>query len=207
MASTPAVIRLGRPLSWNDERRCISAFAPGRVELLGNHTDYNEGVVLGAAIDRGLTVQRRSSRRQPSSRSHRPMLGRVEIDGARTASAGRTTAGPTTCSGWPASSRAGHSGCADFRLKSPAICRPGPASPARLRSKSRPRFFCSSFAGKSCRGSRSRRLASARSIASRACNRGCSTRSLRFSAKPITPFSSTAGRKKCARSRSRPGSR
>ena len=33
-----------------------SAYAPGRVELLGNHTDYNQGVVLGAAIDRGLTV-------------------------------------------------------------------------------------------------------------------------------------------------------
>jgi galactokinase len=35
----------------------IAAYAPGRVELLGNHTDYNEGVVLGAAIDRGLTVR------------------------------------------------------------------------------------------------------------------------------------------------------
>jgi galactokinase len=33
------------------------AYAPGRVELLGNHTDYNEGVVLGAAIDRGLSVK------------------------------------------------------------------------------------------------------------------------------------------------------
>ena len=32
------------------------AYAPGRVELLGNHTDYNEGVVLGAAIDRGLSI-------------------------------------------------------------------------------------------------------------------------------------------------------
>jgi galactokinase len=32
------------------------AHAPGRVELLGNHTDYNEGVVLAAAIDRGVTV-------------------------------------------------------------------------------------------------------------------------------------------------------
>jgi galactokinase len=29
---------------------------PGRVELLGNHTDYNEGLVLGAAIDRSLAV-------------------------------------------------------------------------------------------------------------------------------------------------------
>lgn len=34
----------------------VSAYAPGRVELLGNHTDYNQGVVLAAAIDRGLTV-------------------------------------------------------------------------------------------------------------------------------------------------------
>ncbi|HSH39435.1 MAG TPA: galactokinase family protein, partial [Chthoniobacterales bacterium] len=33
-----------------------SAYAPGRVELLGNHTDYNQGVVLAAAINRGLTV-------------------------------------------------------------------------------------------------------------------------------------------------------
>jgi len=28
-------------------------YAPGRVEVLGNHTDYNEGYVLSAAIDRG----------------------------------------------------------------------------------------------------------------------------------------------------------
>jgi galactokinase len=36
--------------------RTASAYAPGRVELLGNHTDYNQGVVLAAAIDRGITV-------------------------------------------------------------------------------------------------------------------------------------------------------
>jgi galactokinase len=35
----------------------VAAYAPGRVELLGNHTDYNEGLVLAAAIDRGLTVR------------------------------------------------------------------------------------------------------------------------------------------------------
>src|SRR5262249_56791359 len=34
----------------------VSACAPGRVELLGNHTDYNEGVVLGAAINRFICV-------------------------------------------------------------------------------------------------------------------------------------------------------
>ncbi len=30
-----------------------AAYAPGRVEILGNHTDYNEGFVLSAAIDTG----------------------------------------------------------------------------------------------------------------------------------------------------------
>lgn len=34
----------------------VWAYAPGRVELLGNHTDYNGGVVLAGAIDRGITV-------------------------------------------------------------------------------------------------------------------------------------------------------
>ncbi|NLB56485.1 MAG: galactokinase [Lentisphaerae bacterium] len=31
----------------------IAAYAPGRVEILGNHTDYNEGFVLSAAINMG----------------------------------------------------------------------------------------------------------------------------------------------------------
>ena len=35
----------------------FSARAPGRVELLGNHTDYNDGVVLSAAINYAVNVQ------------------------------------------------------------------------------------------------------------------------------------------------------
>jgi galactokinase len=31
----------------------VAAYAPGRVEVLGNHTDYNEGFVLSAAINYG----------------------------------------------------------------------------------------------------------------------------------------------------------
>lgn len=31
----------------------VAAYAPGRVEVLGNHTDYNEGFVLSAAINFG----------------------------------------------------------------------------------------------------------------------------------------------------------
>ncbi len=32
------------------------ARAPGRIEFIGNHTDYNGGTVLGAAIDRGVWI-------------------------------------------------------------------------------------------------------------------------------------------------------
>jgi galactokinase len=31
----------------------VAAYAPGRIEVLGNHTDYNEGFVLSAGIDLG----------------------------------------------------------------------------------------------------------------------------------------------------------
>src|SRR3954451_14664377 len=34
----------------------LIAYAPGRIEFIGNHTDYNGGTVLGAAIDRGVWV-------------------------------------------------------------------------------------------------------------------------------------------------------
>ncbi len=35
----------------------VTAFAPGRVEILGNHTDYNLGVVLSSAIHLGVTIR------------------------------------------------------------------------------------------------------------------------------------------------------
>src|SRR5688572_17897358 len=43
----------------------LVARAPGRVNLIGEHTDYNEGFVLPMAIDRGiwLAAEPRSDRR------------------------------------------------------------------------------------------------------------------------------------------------
>ncbi len=61
-------------------KETTSACAPGRVELLGNHTDYNEGVVLGAAINRFIRV---SGKKQTGSIQIRSdSFGEVKIDAA-----------------------------------------------------------------------------------------------------------------------------
>ena len=58
--------------------KAVSAFAPGRIEVLGNHTDYNGGLVLAAAIDRGLTVT--GTRRDDDLiRLSSDLLGGVEL--------------------------------------------------------------------------------------------------------------------------------
>jgi galactokinase len=52
----------------------IIARAPGRIEFIGNHTDYNGGPVLGAAIDRsvwvGLALRPGGTRRFASEAGH-----------------------------------------------------------------------------------------------------------------------------------------
>jgi galactokinase len=59
-------------------RDAVSACAPGRVELLGNHTDYNEGVVLSVAINRMICVS--GARNDKSIRIRSGGFGEVEID-------------------------------------------------------------------------------------------------------------------------------
>jgi galactokinase len=54
--------------AYGADPRCLG-FAPGRVEVLGNHTDYNGGYVLSVAIDLGVAV---------AAASH-PDPGAVEI--------------------------------------------------------------------------------------------------------------------------------
>ncbi len=46
--------------AFGDAPTCAGV-APGRVEVLGNHTDYNGGLVLAAAIDRTIVVVGRES--------------------------------------------------------------------------------------------------------------------------------------------------
>jgi len=39
----------------------VASFAPGRVNLIGEHTDYNQGLALPFAISRGVTVRARAT--------------------------------------------------------------------------------------------------------------------------------------------------
>jgi galactokinase len=41
--------------------RLLAAFAPGRVNLIGEHTDYNRGLALAFAIEAGVTVTARAA--------------------------------------------------------------------------------------------------------------------------------------------------
>lgn len=63
----------------------IVAWAPGRLELLGNHTDYNLGEVLGLTVDRGIrvSIRRREGGRECRLESATPGMApvRIALDG------------------------------------------------------------------------------------------------------------------------------
>lgn len=69
-AARAAVAAYRARLADPDDRSPVTvAWAPGRINLLGEHTDYNEGWVLPAAIDRVVAIAGRS-RREPVARCY-----------------------------------------------------------------------------------------------------------------------------------------
>lgn len=52
-------------------------YAPGRIEFIGNHTDYNGGPVLGASLDRGVMVA--LARRSDGQRRFVSNVGRDQV--------------------------------------------------------------------------------------------------------------------------------
>eukprot|EP00746_Dinoflagellata_sp_MGD_P001559 gnl/MRDRNA2_/MRDRNA2_102957_c0_seq1.p1 gnl/MRDRNA2_/MRDRNA2_102957_c0~~gnl/MRDRNA2_/MRDRNA2_102957_c0_seq1.p1 ORF type:complete len:411 (+),score=93.12 gnl/MRDRNA2_/MRDRNA2_102957_c0_seq1:55-1287(+) len=59
------------------ERPTALGCAPGRIEVLGNHTDYNEGFILSAAIDRCIVMVGRKSAGKEGRLASREFQGKV----------------------------------------------------------------------------------------------------------------------------------
>ncbi len=71
----------------------VAARAPGRIEFLGNHTDYNGGAVLGAAVNRELRVAvGRSADRSIELASDSGSVVRLTLDGRLPRSGGEVWA-------------------------------------------------------------------------------------------------------------------
>jgi len=93
----------------------VRAFAPGRVNLIGEHTDYNGGLALPFAIAEGVTVCGRT-RAEPRILARALDLG--EEDEFALADGARPAAGDTPTAGWRAFVRgvAAELGAADVAL-------------------------------------------------------------------------------------------
>ena len=121
--------------------------APGRVNLIGEHTDYNDGFVLPLAIDRAIWI---ALRPRDDRRVVGP-LGRLRADGrvlAATARRTRRPAGSSISRAWPGACRTPASagglgrrarGRRAARRRPVLLGRPGNGHRPGLRRRRRPR--------------------------------------------------------------------
>ena len=143
----------------------VQAFAPGRVNLIGEHTDYNDGLCLPFAVERGVTVTAeptgggaRSRRTRSTSDEH----DNFELGGQTAPRRPRATAGACFVRGAAAElQRDGHRAAAVPARRSAATCRAAPACPRRPPFRSRSAWR-SAPSRRPSRPSRSRWRASAR---------------------------------------------
>ena len=114
----------------------VTAFGPGRVNLIGEHTDYNAGLAMPFAIDRGVTVKA-----TPADRWIVDALDLGERDEFET---------PAPAPGWRAFARGM---IAELAITRPRHLRRSPATSRRAagfrpRRRSRPRSASRSWANR-----------------------------------------------------------
>ena len=61
-----AALAAADPLAAAEPSQVLIARAPGRVNLIGEHTDYNDGLVMPAAIDLEIRLAYVPTTRSPS---------------------------------------------------------------------------------------------------------------------------------------------
>ena len=185
-------------------RRPAAAFAPGRVNLMGDHTDYNDGLCLPFAIALGATVRVAPL---PAARSRRTRSTWTSVTASTAGTPGarrRPRPGGVHSSAVQSRSWRGHgSGRRAVAWRSPARCRWGRAVVVR-------RALRGVVPGP---GRFGRRRASPTGWSSHACVRewrttgwgptpACSTSSPRSTAARARRCGSTCASRACARSRS-----
>src|SRR3954471_12669330 len=113
------------------------AFAPGRVNLIGEHTDYNDGLCLPFAIERGVTVS-----------AERLTGRRYEVEARELGERDEFSAGdPPPADGWRGARRPGAGGSAGAPPRPPMAGAPSRAG--RLPSSAPPGTTCSPRASRS----------------------------------------------------------
>ena len=180
-------------------RGVIRAFGPGRVNLIGEHTDYNAGLALPFAIARGVTVTAIAAR-DGILRAEARDLGEADAF---------PVGAPAPAAGWRAFVRGvvaelGALGSARRagRSRSPATSRTGPGSPPRRRSRVRsPSPWSPSPRPSRPRRSRSPSCARGWRTTGSARAPGCSTSSPCCAAPPGARCGSTSRRRRSPRCR------
>ena len=116
----------------------VIAFAPGRVNLIGEHTDYNEGLALPFAISEGVTVRAEAIDGDRVEAVAADLGKRRRVRRSRSRRAAR--AGAAFVRGAVAElQRAGVAVAAARGSRSPGTCRAAPGCHRRPRSRSRSR--------------------------------------------------------------------